>query len=98
MQEKRMDVNQLNSIADNKNIDRVNWQNTLKILEQRPLQEKINYQNLKGEKFESSIREILFHIGNHFTHHRAQIMMYLRQNGIEPLITDYIFYKRKRND
>lgn len=40
------------------------------------------------------IQQILFHIANHFTHHRGQIISDLRQNGIEPRISDYIFYKR----
>ena len=51
--------------------------------------------NSKGETFSNKIKDILFHIINHSTYHRAQIATDLKQNGIEPINTDYIFYKRK---
>ena len=61
------------------------------------LETSLSYQNTKGMTFENTIRDILFHIINHTTHHRAQIMTHLRQAGIEPLATDYIFYVRDKS-
>lgn len=55
---------------------------------------RIDYENSKGRLFTNTLQDILFHIINHSTHHRGQIMMDLRQNNIEPLPLDYIFYKR----
>ncbi|MCH7396746.1 hypothetical protein MM236_02050 [Belliella sp. DSM 107340] len=53
-----------------------------------------DYSNSKGQKYSSSVRDILFHIINHSTYHRSQIASELKNQGIEPLITDYIFFKR----
>ena len=75
-------------------IDKGNFVNTMKILTEFDLEQKIAYGTSKGGKFENSIKEILFHIANHTTHHRGQIVMELRKGGIEPIMTDYIFYKR----
>lgn len=55
----------------------------------------IAYRNLKGESFQSSVQDIFFHVSNHYTHHRAQIMRLLRENGIAPFSSDYIFYIRE---
>jgi uncharacterized damage-inducible protein DinB len=75
-------------------MDLDNYENTKKILEIKSLEEKITYVNSQGNQFTNTIRDILFHVVNHSTYHRAQIASDLKQSGIEPLITDYIFYKR----
>lgn len=54
----------------------------------------INYQNSKGESFQNSVDEILTHLIIHGQHHRAQIALLFRQNGIAPPPTDLIFYIR----
>ena len=54
----------------------------------------IHYQNTQGVSFENTVREILTHIANHTTHHRAQIVRELREHDITPPATDYILYKR----
>ena len=48
----------------------------------------------KGNLFENKIDDILFHIINHSTYHRGQIMMLFRESGLEPIFSDYIFHKR----
>lgn len=75
-------------------LDNKNFQRTLEILKTKDLLEIINYKNTKGQTFSNSVKDILFHIINHSTYHRAQIATECKQQGIEPLITDYIFYKR----
>ncbi|MBK6266074.1 damage-inducible protein DinB [Marivirga sp. S37H4] len=91
---KPLGVHQVHTLEKCKILDKANFEETLKILSEQDLQKNINYQNSKGEKFEKSMQHILFHIANHFSHHRGQIISDLRQNGIEPIVTDYIFYKR----
>ncbi len=54
----------------------------------------IDYQNGAGDLFSNSIQDILFHIINHSTHHRAQINQVLKAHGMAPVVSDYIFYKR----
>lgn len=94
LQTKPVGVHQLHSLERCKALDNSNYRNTLKILNSFALEATITYQNSAGDIFNNSIREILFHIANHFTHHRGQIVSDLREHGIVPIKTDYIFYKR----
>jgi uncharacterized damage-inducible protein DinB len=56
------------------------------------------YKNLKGEDFENKLSDVLAHVINHGTHHRAQAGQHLITAGIEKLPpTDYIFYIRALN-
>jgi uncharacterized damage-inducible protein DinB len=77
-----------------KEMDRVNYEQTLILLDKYDLNERISYTTFKEQVFHNSIRDILFHIINHSTYHRGQIASDFRENEIEPLATDYIFYKR----
>ena len=79
---------------DFKQIDKKNYENSIRILDQFGIEQNINYSNTKGEKFNNSIKDMLFHVINHSNYHRAQINTELKQSGMEPLVTDYIFYKR----
>jgi len=84
----------LQPLENCKDLDNDNYQNTLRILGQYDLNQIVQYTTSKGEPFENSIRDLLFHVINHSTHHRAQIATEFKQAGIEPLVTDYIYYKR----
>ena len=55
---------------------------------------RIDYENTEGRLLTNTLQDVLFHIINHSTHHRSQILMDFRNNGIDPLKLDYIFYKR----
>ncbi len=55
---------------------------------------RIDYETNEGRLFTNTLGEILFHIINHSTHHRAQIAVDFRSNDIDPKSLDYIFYKR----
>ena len=57
-------------------------------------EKRIDYENSEGRLFNNTVQDILFHIINHSTHHRGQISTDFRQNGLEPLQLDYVFYKR----
>lgn len=92
--EKTFEVWQINSFENLKEINHENFLKSIQIIEYSDFEQKIEYQNSRGNKFENSIFEMLFHTINHSTYHRGQINSLLKQNGIEPLLTDYIFYKR----
>lgn len=69
-------------------------QRLLQTLDTNDLETSIDYQNTKGAVYQNKLRDILLHIINHATHHRAQIAYIIRQQGYAPPVSDYIFYKR----
>jgi uncharacterized damage-inducible protein DinB len=75
-------------------INTENFEHSIELLQQKELDEKINYSNSKGQKFTNTVSEIHFHIVNHSTYHRGQLISLLKTQGVEPIVTDYIFYKR----
>src|SRR5690606_15221875 len=75
-------------------MDDDNFRDSLSIMENYSLDKSIYYQNTKGKGFNNRVHDILFHIINHSTYHRAQIATDFRENAIEPINTDYILYKR----
>lgn len=85
---------ELHAAQDLKSIDKANYEQTLQILDTFDLNEIISYSNSKGQGFSNNIRDILFHVINHSTYHRGQIATEFKQHGLDPLVTDYIFYKR----
>ncbi len=91
---KELEVHQKHSFSECKNLDLLNYQKTLTIIEGHDLDNTVSYHNSKGLPFTNSLQEILFHIANHTTHHRGQIISDLRASGITPIATDYIFFKR----
>ena len=56
----------------------------------------VSYSNSKGTHFETPLRDLLYHVINHGTHHRAQIALVLREAGIAPPATDYIYFVREK--
>lgn len=86
---------EIRSLQILKNSNQRNYNQSLDILKTIDLSRKIEYKNSTGNIFSNSVQEILFHIINHATYHRAQIATDLKTNGIAPINTDYIFYKRK---
>src|SRR5690554_4643998 len=93
--EKACQVWQINKWEDLQKIDRENNLKSLKIVEEMDLEKLLEYNNSTRARFSNKIKDILFHIVNHSTYHRAQIAADLRQSGIEPINTDYIFYRRQ---
>jgi uncharacterized damage-inducible protein DinB len=60
------------------------------------LASRYRYNNLKGEPFEDSYEDTLFHVVNHSTYHRGQLINMLRDLGITSLPgTDLIHFLRK---
>lgn len=56
--------------------------------------DRVEYTNSQGRTFSNEVRDVLFHIINHSTHHRGQLMVELRAAGHPLPGLDYIFYKR----
>lgn len=71
-----------------------NLEQSLDIIESISLEKVLEYKTTTGQLFSNKVSEILFHIINHSTYHRGQIISDMKISGIEPLNTDYIFYKR----
>ncbi len=71
-----------------------NTEATVEVLKSKALEERIDYVNSQGQKFENSIHEILIHLLNHFTYHRGQINQLLVAEGHKAMVSDYIFYNR----
>lgn len=74
--------------------DRHNYDQTIALLGRSGLTDEIAYTTSNGQPFTNTVGNILFHVINHSTYHRGQMALLFRQNGMEPLATDYIFYKR----
>jgi uncharacterized damage-inducible protein DinB len=68
--------------------------------EQNPgdFEKMIIYKDFKGQEWENKLTDVLTHVINHGTHHRAQAGQHLIAAGIEKLpVTDYIFFIRAMN-
>jgi len=93
-QPSNLEVWGINSMENLIPLNSDNWQNSIKLIDTCDFNSLILYTNSRNQTFTNSVRDILFHIINHSTHHRAQISSDLKQSGIEPPVSDYIFYKR----
>lgn len=78
-------------------IGKANFEASIRVIDSVDLDQSIQFTIANEQPFEHAIRNILFHIINHSTYHRGQIALEFSQNGLEPLITDYILYKLKFN-
>jgi uncharacterized damage-inducible protein DinB len=55
----------------------------------------ITYKNMSGKEFTQPIDEIIFHVVNHGTSHRGQVITMLRSLGHQSIISmDLIIYQR----
>jgi uncharacterized damage-inducible protein DinB len=59
------------------------------------LGQPVDYVNSKGERFTSSVEDILTHVVFHGAYHRGQIAASMRESGLEPADTDYIHSIRR---
>ncbi len=65
-----------------------------RIAEENDLDQKISYRNSIGASYESVLSDIMTHVANHGTHHRGQMALLLREEGIAPPASDFIFFSR----
>ena len=57
---------------------------------------KAAYKNSAGVAYENTLHDMLLQAFTHGGDHRGQIAMQLRQQGLEPVNTDYIIWVRQR--
>ena len=85
------DLQQIENLGE---LNKESFEDSKRILKRAVLSKKIAYSNSMGDTYSNTVQEILFHIVNHSTYHRGQIMAQLRESGLDAVSTDYIFYKR----
>jgi len=86
---------QADTFADIIAVNSTGWLNYVEGLNPADFDSLISYKTLKGDSYENKLSDILTHLINHGTHHRAQAGQHLIAAGIEPLpMTDYIFFIR----
>ena len=85
---------EIRMLSELKGIDQNNYQTSMEILDSSQLDEEINYKKSTGEVYKNNVRDLLFHISNHSTYHRGQIASEFRNSGLEPIISDFIIFKR----
>lgn len=72
------------------------WIDYVNSLEESSLATEVSYRNTKGESFSTRLDDIITHLVNHGTHHRAQIASMLQQEKIQPPVSDYVVYVREQ--
>jgi len=71
------------------------WSGYLGQLSSATLSDNVAYQNSKGEKWTSTVQDILTHVLLHSAYHRGQIASQMRANGEQPAYTDFIHAVRQ---
>jgi uncharacterized damage-inducible protein DinB len=90
----KFEVFELLPVVNFRDLNSRNHIKTLEIIDNKELNEVIQYSNSKGIEFQNSLKDILFHLVNHSTYHRAQIASEMVALDIQPVASDYIHYKR----
>jgi uncharacterized damage-inducible protein DinB len=55
------------------------------------------YRSLAGDPFHNTLADIMTHVVNHSTHHRAQIATAARAENLTPPPTDFIYFVREES-
>jgi uncharacterized damage-inducible protein DinB len=71
------------------------WISFITTHSEEDLRKTCSYVNSKGNNCSNTMAQIITHVINHSTYHRAQIALLLRTEGINPPLTDYIAFFRK---
>ena len=72
------------------------WERYVRELSSPELEASVTYTNSKGERWSSTVEEILTHVTIHSAYHRGQIASDVRASGGIPAYTDYIHAARHR--
>jgi len=71
------------------------WEDWLDDLDADDLDRTIEYVNSKGERWSSTMADVLDHVLLHSAYHRGQVATLLREAGRQPAYTDYIHCTRQ---
>lgn len=75
------------------------WINYIELKSEEELNRETTFIGFDGAKWAATPLDIALQLNYHSIHHRAQIQMLIRQQGLEPDFVDYIGTKyRKLND
>jgi uncharacterized damage-inducible protein DinB len=53
----------------------------------------VAYTNLRGERWEYELWREMYHVVNHSSYHRGQIVAMMRQLGAQPVSTDFLNFR-----
>lgn len=68
----------------------------LERLRQPDTPDLVTYTNNQGRTYTNSVADILHHMVLHAMYHRGQVMLGVREQGGEPISTDFIAFSRDR--
>jgi uncharacterized damage-inducible protein DinB len=71
------------------------WLNFLEQLTEAELEREVAYTAADTKRYSSRLREIALQLNYHSIHHRAQMSLLIRKQGIEPPFIDYIGVTRQ---
>ena len=72
-----------------------NYTDYLRTLAEEQLDVVGSFETLAGGKYTASTRDVLTHVMMHSMYHRGQVALAIRENGGEPLQSDYILFARE---
>lgn len=55
---------------------------------------ELTYRNYTNDPYTNNVENIMIHLVNHASYHRAQVALLMRQQSFEPINTDFITYDR----
>ncbi|MBC8052051.1 MAG: DinB family protein [Sphingobacteriaceae bacterium] len=85
----------IHPVADFKELHTKNIAEMNRVATQEDLDKIISYSTFTGDRLENTVRDILLHITNHSGYHRGQVASLLKQNNVQPPVTDLIVLKRE---
>ncbi|MEO8097996.1 MAG: DinB family protein [Acidobacteriota bacterium] len=71
------------------------WETWTQSISQADLNRVIGYRNSESKSHSSQVSQVVLHVVNHATLHRGQVVGMIRQLGIRPPATDFLFYTRE---
>jgi uncharacterized damage-inducible protein DinB len=72
------------------------WINFLRSKTEQEIFEEVEFIGYDGEKWKARLVDIALQLNYHSIHHRAQMQMLIRQQGVEPDFIDYIGTKYQK--
>lgn len=81
-------------LSELQQLNRDNHNLSIEMLAETSLEEIMTYINTAGETFSNKVADMIYHMINHGTYHRGQIITDLKAEGVTPISTDYIYYKQ----
>ena len=66
------------------------WLEFLSRLPEEGIDRRVHFLTVEGDSYSALVREIARQLNYHSIHHRAQISLLMRQQGLEPPFIDYI--------